>query len=761
MTLAAKVGTFSTPATAIASVGFRPGVLVLWTENATADNTWSGGLDVGYGFWCRPRPGVATRAQSAWVSSNNAAATSNAAAGLNAARPVSNRSWSVGTITERVSNDGFNLTYAVAAPAGTRVHYLALTADALAQILTLTLTPTLHGTVGQRVQVRGAGFTPSAVLAISQLLATSASKTLGFGVAGNAALQWGLGGSSKNAVNPANTDRTWSEDSLINLVDETGAVACRAKLVGYVADGFDLEIVTPPTASVTVYALCLGNVLAKALVQAKPTGAAPAAQSIAAGFAPKAVLFGGTHQTAVGQDINHRGFLGANAGAVNAAGAWTDTTAITPTNTKGISRIDVAAIKADNATPAVDASTAATLTSTGVDLSWTPNDAVAARFGALLIGNLKHSLGGDAITETSVTSLPLWQPTLLVGNEAIVATLVEGSIRPVNILGGDAVVATEALGRVALKHRMGGQAVVDVLALGRVRLKHTLAGVATVPILAESFIWLPTPLRGDVVVETASDGRVALKHRLGGAGVLEIVAESYFVLELPIIPTALPGQMPGTVNWHINPGAEDGLEGWNAYGTGTTIAEEFITVWEGGQAAKVVTPGSVAGEGVLIESASGTQLTGAARLVWGSLYAAGSGTVLESWVRAIYTDGSTENGDHEIAPALTAAPNWQRLVPPPLPLNPAKVLNRAEMVVGTTTASAATFYVDGAQFEEEHGGGGPTPWTSGAYGGATGVWAGPPNRSVSYRQPIVMQTGTHRARRSDRGRGQAVPHDLG
>jgi hypothetical protein len=737
MALAAKAGTFNAPAsggTQVTGLGFRPATIVLWTENATGDNVVSNGLDVSFGVWSRPRPTVAARAQSAWVHSAHASGSANASAGLNPTRPISNAGWTVASITERVDNDGFTVTYGSGPPSGTRIHYLALSADALSTVLTVNIPA--GGAVGSRIAVRGAGFTPTSIIAIAQLLASGTSKTIGLGVADMFGNQWAMSGSTLDAADPMNTDRAWSESSVINLVNSAGALAS-FKLVGYVSDGFDLEIVAPPATPITMYALVLANVLTRVTVESKPTGAAPAAQSIVDGFAPKAMMFGGTHQTAVGAAAHHRGFLGAAGGAARASGAWSDTDALATSDTKGVGRIDVGASKRDNQALTTEASTDVTLTSTGATLSWTPNDAVASRFGTFAIGNLAHALGGDSIVATEAAVSQWLKPQWIFGSTSEVNVVVEGRINPFAALGGDAVVDTVFASKLAMTHALGGNAVVDTIAASFVALRAVLGGSAAISTVAESVVWIPTPLGGEILVETLTDGRLALQHTIGGSAVVDTELSAYFTLVLPFMRAATSNEIPGTVNWHVNPGAEDGLTGWSAFGA-ATIDDETLTVWDGGRSVAVTMNGIGAGEGVAIEGVSGLDLTDDSKMVWATVYAAGPELPVDVYARALYTDGTTETGDHDTAMVLHAAPNWSRLVAPPIVLNPAKRLLRVEMVVASLSGVADTFYVDGAQIEEDRGGQ-PTPWTTGNYGFNVGVWTGAPNRSMAMRQPIQIQ----------------------
>jgi len=134
----------------------------------------------------------------------------------------------------------------------------------------------------------------------------------------------------------------------------------------------------------------------------------------------------------------------------------------------------------------------------------------------------------------------------------------------------------------------------------------------------------------------------------------------------------------------------------------------------------------------------GTDLTGQEKLMWATMFAAGDGVPITVFARVVYNDLTTEVGASTTGYVLTPHPNWQRLIAPPILLNPAKKLTRVEVVAVTGVATDEEWYVDGAQIEEAVGAD-PTPYTSGAYGFEVGRWHGPPNRSVSIRQPLPAQ----------------------
>lgn len=739
MALLAKAGTFNTPSsgsTNVTGLGFRPAALILWTENTKSDNAMSAGLDLSYGFWSRPRPALATRSQAAWVHSQNSNGTASATAGLDPSRPISNAGWNVASIVERTDNDGFTVTYGGGPPTGTRIHYLALSADALTQIMTVNVPA--NTVAGTRIPVRAVGFSPTGVLAISQALNTAAAKTLGFGAADAFGAQWAMSGASTHGVDPMDTGRRWNEANVVALADAAGVSLGAAAVAGYTDDGLDLLVTQTFTTATTLYVMCFGNALVDVGMGAKPTGTAPQVQAIATPFTPQGMVVATVAATSPTSTLGtHVGSLGAIAGGVQATGLWFDVDNLATSNSQGYDRIDAALLKTlDYATIAAIATGA--LTTTGANLTWNPNEATADRIGFFAIGNLQHLIGGNVDIETYGQTTTFWKSDL-VGGVVQVATAAEGVIRPNNILGGDVVIDTAVTARIASAHRVGGNVDIATAPSASLALRHRIAGEVAIPTVAQTiFFWLSTPLGGNVDIATQATANLALKHRVGGNVDVPTVADAYFTYKLPVVRDQIPGrELSGTVNMHENPGAEDGLQGWYATG-GATIAQEVTTVWEGARGVRVTLPGVAAGEGFYIRSVAGTDLTGQSRNIYGSVFAAANAVALKNYSVARYTDGSFTTGEEITTVVLTNAPDWQRMIAVPVSTDPAKKVAWIETYFVTIATQAGTIYADGAQMEEDRGDG-PTQWASGSYTPETGIWAGIPNRSVVVRQPIAIQ----------------------
>src|SRR5689334_5759804 len=116
MVLLAKAGTFTKgDGNSITTPGFRPAAVFFWTPNATAENTWSTQLDLGYGILANTPSGV--RQQAMWLFATNGVNTSNAQAGLNPQKSIAVKSW---TMTATPQALGFDVSWASSPPSNTR-----------------------------------------------------------------------------------------------------------------------------------------------------------------------------------------------------------------------------------------------------------------------------------------------------------------------------------------------------------------------------------------------------------------------------------------------------------------------------------------------------------------------------------------------------------------------------------------------------------------------------------------------------------------
>jgi hypothetical protein len=171
-----------------------------------------------------------------------------------------------------------------------------------------------------------------------------------------------------------------------------GAISMEEDLVSLDADGFTLnETVDPGATGALVGALCLNlrNVAVGTLT--KPTGSAPAVGTVSGlPFTPILVIL------VSDQDINRSNVAQVTGGSRFGFSAFTKDAAEasvagqangpSPWNYFFLDKSGKAAVKIDNATPAIDAECTGALTGDGFSLTWNANDAVATEYGYVALG---------------------------------------------------------------------------------------------------------------------------------------------------------------------------------------------------------------------------------------------------------------------------------------------------------------------------------------------------------------------------------------
>lgn len=156
---------------------------------------------------------------------------------------------------------------------------------------------------------------------------------------------------------------------------------------------------------------------------------------------------------------------------------------------------------------------------------------------------------------------------------------------------------------------------------------------------------------------------------------------------------------PAKTNYLINPSAENAsIATGIAAVASATVTKSTEAARNGGNSAKVVTPGSVLNEGVFFGSTGALGLTGSALPFVGSVWVRGAaGQNLQAQLRGIYSDATQQVGT---AVNFVTTGNWQRIVLPGITTNAAKTLNNLIVYVWTQAASIVTFYADEAQVED-------------------------------------------------------------
>lgn len=197
------------------------------------------------------------------------------------------------------------------------------------------------------------------------------------------------------------------------------------------------------------------------------------------------------------------------------------------------------------------------------------------------------------------------------------------------------------------------------------------------------------------------------------------------------------GHLPGATNYVPNPSAETNLSTIHEAGA-ATLTRVTSEHWDGNWAVQVDTPGSVSGEGIWWNAPSFNFYLGGPILV-GSVSLKGNNSPDALFLRAEYTDLTTQDSA-VIVPSLSSTA-WKRLTTPPLRTDPNRTLVRVNVRVVTSSARAIRFWADGCQIEQ---GTEATSFVQGDYGDPYWRWAGQAHASISYRDPIPLQTAIGR-----------------
>jgi hypothetical protein len=502
----------------------------------------------------------------------------------------------------------------------------------------------------------------------------------------------------------------------------------------------------PPAPAIAV--LLLGGLTANCGVSAKPITAAPATHTIATGMNSKAVLLM-THQDttlATAQDHMRRS-MGASDGTahVNVTGHAQD--AVSTSNSDDRFDAGFVLVKANNTANTDEAKATAAFTAGNLVLTWNPNDAVATQIAWMTFGNatpLEAYFAAQSGLFPSKPGVPTPLSSLIEAAAAIPYAVI-GNQGNFSVAQIDAVSTTPFTG-FGFAHSLSAE--IDAAAgfappgvpIPR-DLASTIAAVGSLNIVRK--LARDSTLQLLIAAVSGMSGGLALPHNLGMAVAAAAEFLPGFHVDLPILRPAGPLDLPGTINWHINPSAERELTNWFTEGAGPAITQDASESWDGTYSVKRVTTAASAGQGIMARGIAGMALTGLAstgttRGVFGQMRVKGDsgsvGALVDLYTRVRYTDNTTVDGEHQQF-ALTNA--WQYVAAPRFTLDPAKTLNYAEAVLATPSAEAVTMYADGVQIEEARGNS-PTTFTIGSYGRETGYWVGVPHVSMSVRDPIPM-----------------------
>jgi len=394
--LQVKVGQFikttaAAPASQSVTVGFSPKALIMWTMGGIADNTFvtqaTASMRMCVGLTTGPGPTENIACAAVYST------TGGPAGGRRSTRQafmlINDGATAAVALAALASfdSDGFTLSWTTNDANASIIHYLAFGGTDVQAKALVWSTPVGAGSIS----TTGAGFKPNAVfmLGSANSLDTTQIGTSGFrfGAAVSPSSRWAQVAFGDGATLGHGSRGSFTNRALVSCTPPTAALTFDADFVSFDTDGITLNSVLGGIFLVGVLFLKIPNVAVGTF--SKPTGGGPAVGSVACNFPPSAVLLATVQKitdpniTVTGAKVGLSAFTAGNAEA--AAFSFPDS--VTPITYAGIDKTGKAALKLDNNTPALDAETTGVLTSTGFDLTWNANDAIATEWNYLAIGD--------------------------------------------------------------------------------------------------------------------------------------------------------------------------------------------------------------------------------------------------------------------------------------------------------------------------------------------------------------------------------------
>ena len=309
--------------------------------------------------------------------------------------------------------------------------------------------------------------------------------------------------------------------------------------------------------------LYLGGMMAEAGVATKPTGAAPATQAIAASIKSQALFLGTVSTTTVDTaTTGWRQSFGADDGATRAAVAAVAQTGVATGNADSLAVNSRSLVVADNDTPTMEASAAVAWSAKKPTVTWNTNNAVATRYGYLALGqsNFLQAYGaGEAVAFGRKLGNNL-QFSARVRAEALAAAQGFGNVGnwPGSNVAQAYLVATGT--GLGFDRNFTGlvEAAAQVVTPG-FGFNRQFTALVTAEALASvrrlgNGVW-----EGSAKVEAAGFASAVgfgFDRNFTALGRAALNSEAYFEIQLPAPRTALPDELPGTVNWVLNPSVE-------------------------------------------------------------------------------------------------------------------------------------------------------------------------------------------------------------
>jgi hypothetical protein len=302
-----------------------------------------------------------------------------------------------------IDSGGFTLTWSDTSSSGSRVvFWLAFGDEVIAKAHSWSM-PTSAG----NKSVTTLGGRPDLVLflAADESITALGTSVLGsrmrIGAMDARGNQWAISHSSEDSTGVANTDteRTLVSDACL-IGTSTNTLRFKASFVSMDADGYTVNFSTAPATAGVVVALALRNLSASVGVTTKPTGGAPATHAITGrNHRPKAVLLAGVQNTSSASIAAHaEACVGVAVVGTQGSVAKVDRDNLATSKSSRYTDTTKVYTKADNGTPAVDASAAlASFDEDGLTLTWNPNDAVATEIAFVTFGDMPRRRGGGTV----------------------------------------------------------------------------------------------------------------------------------------------------------------------------------------------------------------------------------------------------------------------------------------------------------------------------------------------------------------------------
>lgn len=778
MALNAKAGQFQRPAasttdTVVASPGFRPGVVFFLDAQATAEATWTAAMNT-IVSGVAPIPGTdgstaaTVRHFSGGMAGNDSAASpgfkARATDFLGGINPTGLTAWRSDVYFD---SSGFTLDYSATNYDGVqaRMNWLALGGDAKA------VSFRTDGEIAADLLATGQSFTvpffagnvgvPNALVIQASTHGTgiqvgSGDYCLGFvdSYGKNVALSF-----VERFTDPTDAKRRSCDDLAVVFLDEsTGAVQFAAKVIGWNAEGITFEVVTAASGigsyPVRISGVGISGVTAQAGWLDKPTGAAPASQTVTVKGRPKAGLLMTASQTSLNSTSDHIrigvgcfAYDGSGYQDGSIAGQWEDN-AGTSNSDSFISSTRALTI-IDNTTPATDAQADLTSTATGqINFSWSPNNGTAYKVAYLtffettsLSGAATISVGPTVDFARLAEAHPLTgRATISIGNPNQPAWLGSSSIGTHLLTGNASISIGGPAVPLRLNHggKLTGAASISVTTGHTWPVQsHPLTGAASISITAQDALLgsAAAILSGSALIEVSTAAHLRTGARLTGNALIALTTDSLGLggADLPIPTTLRDIDLVGTVNVFRNPSFELSTTDAAAL-VSATLSISSAQAWHGTSSLAVALANS-ANSGVRLTSQRGLPYSGTGHGFLAQVRLRGTvtgGVTLQSTI--VYSDASTAAG-----PTVSAAPNgsgWTTAYVPVVESTANKQIDYVRLDITRAGATAGeTLYVDGVQIELDRGHG-HTAWAIGTFGSPYFRWQGGAHFSITIRDAI-------------------------